>query len=277
MVSSVNISYPGGGPNVTRRNKQGILYLFGDEFTNGSQRILFDGVEQAISFEQKQNDVFNRTGISISAGSLSVGRDLTIGAAASFIETFNPSVADEHQRALVPHVTFDDDGTRFLHSPVLKPLDANVIFGPAVSEILSSTIGVNFTTTFTRIIETIIHQVGVVGASEFIAYSIFVGTDNTGLLVFQRNLGAVEVVANQPVEIEFNFDMGLRASTAYFIEFKSSAPFSLKTDSGGNPVTTFLEEELGIQFVVVEQLVLNNNLDHVWNNNLDPVYHNQFQ
>lgn len=277
MGGPVNISYPGSAPDVTRRNKRDTLYLKGDEFTNGSQRIIFDDAQEKISFERKSFDVFNKTGISISAGSLDLGLDLTIGAAASFIETFNPSVADEHQRALVPHVTFDDDGTGFLHSPVLKPLDSNVIFGPAVSQIVLSTIGINFTTTFTRIIETIIHEVGTVGASASLVYSIFVGTDNSGLLVFLRNLGAVELVANQPLEIEFNFDMGLRGSTQYFIELTSSQPFSLKTDSGGNPVTTFLEEELGIQFVVVEQLVLDNNLDHVWNNNLDPVYHNQFQ
>lgn len=276
MGGPVNISYPGGGPDVTRRNKRQILYIKGDDNTDGSIRFIFiDGQTEAV-IQLRENGVFNDTSFRVSTSSIAIGRDLRIGGAASFIETFNPSVADEHQRALVPHITFSIEGTEFVHTPVTKPIAESIIFGPSVSQVTSTIIGINFTTTHARIIDTIVHEVGTVGATVPIVYSIFSGTDNTGILIIERNLGVSEVIANTLLELQFNFDMGLRNNAPYFIELTSPTAFSLKTDSGGNPVLTFIEEELGILDMVTENLVLNNNLDHVWDNSLNPVYLNQF-
>lgn len=263
--------------DVTRNNPKQILYIIGNENTDGSIRFIFvDGDPEAV-IQLRANGVFNDTTFRVSESSLAVGRDLKIGAAASFIETFNPSVADEHQRALIPHITFDaETGTAFPHTPVLKPEDLSVIFGPAVSQITSTIIGINFTTTNAILIETAIHEVGTVGASATVVYSIFVGTDNTGLLVNRRNLPSSQLVANTTLEIDFNFDMGLRNNTDYFIELTSPVAFSLKTDAGGNPLLSFEQQELGILNMVTENLIWNNDLNHVLNNSLDPVYSNQF-
>jgi len=279
--------------DVTRSNKRAIIYLItgeppeiadlpdGIDDPNGSVRLVVTqplGEEDNFPFFQlKKNNVYNKTGLSVSSGSINVGLDLTISAASSFIETFNPSVADEHQRALVPHITFDDDGTDTSpHSPVLKPLDTSVIFGPAVSEITSTVIGISFATTHARIIETLFHEVGSIGASAAVRHRIFVGTDNTGLLVNERNLGIGEVVANSTLAMEFNFDLGLRNNSPYFIELSSSVAFSLKTDSGGNPLLSFLEEELGTLNMVTENLIWDNDLNHILDNSLNPMYLNQF-
>lgn len=284
MSNSVQVNYPGGGPDVTRRNRRAIIYIItgdpseipADNDPDGSLRLVLEPGKKNPKFELKANGVYNPTGLEISSSSLDVGLDLTISAAASFIETFNPSVADEHQRALIPHITFDDAGTAFIHTPVLKPLDTSVIFGPAVSQVTSTVIGISFNTTHARVIETLFHEVGTIGASAPVKHSIFVGTDNTGLLVNERNLGINEVVANTTLALQFNFDMGLRNNSPYFIELTSPVAFSLKTDSGGNPLLSFLEEELGTLNIVTENLIWNNDLNHVLNNSLDPVYTNQF-
>lgn len=287
MSNSVQVTYPGGGPDVTRRNKRSIIYIISgvppaipisEDDPNGSLRLVLEPGKKNPKFQFKENDVYNTTGLEISSKSLDVGLDLTISAAASFIETFNPSVADEHQRALIPHITFDAiSGTDVTpHTPVLKPLDTSVIFAPAVSEITSTVIGINFTTTHARIIKTIKHKVGTAGATEPIVYSIFVGPDNTGLLVVQRNLGIGDIIPDSDLDIEFDFDMGLRNNSEYFIELTSPVAFSLKTDSMGNPLLTFIEEELGILNMVTENLVWDNDLGHVLDNSLNPVYLNQF-
>lgn len=276
MGGPVNISYPGGGPDVTRRNKNDILYIKGDENTDGSIRLIFSDKEFA-GIQLRAGGVFNDTSFRISSSSLQVGLDLTISAAASFIETFNPSIADEHQRALVPHITFDDSGTATSpHTAVLKPLDPSVIFGPAISQVTSTSIGINFNTTHARIIETLFHEVGTIGATQPVKHSIYVGTDNTGLLIKETNLGINKVLADQPLALQFNRDVGLRNNSPYFIELTSPVAFSLKTDSGGNPLLAFLEQELGILNMVTENLIWNNDLNHVLNNSLDPVYSNQF-
>ncbi len=276
MGNPINISYPGGGPDVTRRNREQILYIKGDANTDGSLRLIFIEGQEEVVIQLRDDGVFNDTSFRVAASSIAIGRDLKIGGAASFIETFNPSVADEHQRALVPHITFGDEGTEFVHTPVTKPIAESVIFAPAVSEIISTTIGINFTTTHARIIKTIEHQIGTVGASDPVVYSIFAGTDNNGILIVERNLGIGQLIAESPLLIQFNFDMGLRNSQDYFIELTSPNAFSLKTDSMGNPLLTFIEEELGTLDIVTENLVWDNDLNHVLNSSLDPVYLNQF-
>jgi len=263
--------------DVTRQNNKQILYIIGDENTDGSIRFVFTDGDTVAHIEARANGVFNDTGFRISSSSLDVGLDLTISAAASFIETFNPSVADEHQRALIPHITFDDNGTATSpHTAVLKGLEPSVIFGPAVSQVTSTSIGINFNTTHARIIKTLTHEVGTIGATAAVNHSIYVGTDNTGLKVKNTNLGINQVVADQPLLLQFNFDVGLRNTSPYFIELTSSAAFSLKTDSGGNPLLKFNEEELGTLNMVTENLVYDNDLNLVLDNSLNPVYSNQF-
>jgi len=286
MSNSVQVTYPGGGPDVTRRNKRSIIYIItgdppaipADNDPNGSVRLVVSPGDTNPHFEFKnQFGAYNDTGLRVSTDSLQIGLDLTVSAAASFIETFNPSVADEHERALVPHITFDLGGTSTSpHTPVLKPISQSIIFGDAVSQITSTTIGINFTTTHARVIQTLFHEVGTLGASAEVKHSIFVGTDNTGILVNERNLGSSQVVANTTLDLQFNFDMGLRNSQDYFIELTSPNAFSLKTDSAGNPLLRFDEEELGTLNMVTENLVWDNDLGHVLDSSLNPVYLNQF-
>ena len=85
-----------------------------------------------------------------------------------------------------------------------------------------------------------------------------------------------ELLANTTLEIQFNFDMGLGVDSPYFIELISANAFSLKTDSGGNPLLSFLEEELGTLDMVTENLVWDNDLNHELDSELNPVYLNQF-
>lgn len=284
-MNDITVSYPGGGPDVTRRNKRSIIYLLsvtpapdisGDSDPDGSIRWVFTPGDDVSHIEAKENGVYNDTGLRLGPGSLEVGRDLFIGAAASFVRTTNPSIIDGHSEALLPHIPFDDDGTGFPHTPITDKLTTDVIFSGAVSEVSGTIIGQVFVSTISRMIKTIFHEVGTVGASAPITYSIYVGTDNTGFLVERELIPTADAAANTTLTIPFNFEQGLRANTTYFIELVSDNSFTLKTDVGSNILMTIDEEELSDLDLVTENLVLNNDLDHVWDNSLNPVYSNPF-
>lgn len=284
-MNDVTVSYPGGGVDVTRRNKRAIIYLLSvdpapaigdDTDPDGSIRWLKTPGDTFSHLETKLDGVYNDTGLRINAGTLEIGRDLFLGAAASFIRTTNPSVIDGHSETLLPHIPFDDDGTAFPHTPISNKLATDVIFSGAVGEASGTTIDQVFVSTIARMIKTIFHEVGGVGASAPVQYSIYVGTDNTGFLVLRETLAIDQLLANTTLEIDFNFELGLRQNTTYFIELISDNSFTLKTDSGGNILMTIEEEELRDLDLVTENLMLDEDLNLIFDESLNPMYSVRF-
>ena len=261
---------------VNVKNSKDILYIKGDDTTDQSIRIKFDEGDSIAHIEKRADGVWNDTGFRFSAGSIELGRDLLVGSAASFIETFNEAIADGHQRALIPHIPFNTTGTQQLHTPVLDNLRVDTVYGPAVSETTGTSAGISFFTNHARFVNIISHEVGNTGATTPIEYSVYSGTDSNGVLITRQNLPVSSFVANTTANITFPSDIGFNNATNFFIELKSDSLFSLKTDVSGNPLTKFTEQHLEILGIVTENLVYNNDLDHVLDNSLNPVYSNQF-
>lgn len=256
---------------------QPTLYIVGDADTDGSIRILFDTTENTISnFELRTNGVFNDTGVRIASSSLSIGRDMTLSAVAGHLETFNPSAVVGHTKGLIPHILFTDAGTAGLETPIVKAEEIFTVFGTAVSETIGTTISINIGTTPGRIIEESIHEVGTVGSSEPVTVKFFVGSDNTGFLFNKKILPATALVANTTLEINYDNDLGFDENTAIFQEFTSDANFSLKTDSGGNPLTKHEAHELQEIGVLSENLMLDENLNLMFDTSLNPMFAIQF-
>lgn len=262
--------------NVDVVNNLDKVYIIGDESTDGSIRITFTDGDSVARIVSRANGVWNKTGFQISAGTLFVGDDFTIGAAGSFIETFNSAIADAHQNALIPHVPFDDSGTGLIHTPILDVLETSIIFGTAITEISSTTISISFTTTNSRFIKSISHEVGTTGASSEIRYKIFKGTDNTGIEITDQNKAASDFSAETTATITFTGNLGLNSNSDYFIELASDNTFSLKVDASGNPLTTFLDRETTILGIVTENLMIDENLNFMFDTSLNPMYAIQF-
>lgn len=185
--------------DVTRRNPRNIVYLFGDEFTNGSRRLVFTTGETVIHLEERADDVWNDSGIRTSPKTLELGRDLFLSAGFTYIETASPSGTATEDRTLIPHIQFDDNGTNGNfqpHSPVTNPLTNFPIFTTAASEETSTLIDQGFNIAFRRIIKTIVHQLGTTAGTAEVQHSIFLGTDNTGFLISQINVPPATFVAN---------------------------------------------------------------------------------
>lgn len=266
----------GRGEYLSSRNTQGIVYIKGNDTTDGSIRIILTEGDAEAHIESRANGVWNATGFRFSAGSIELGRDLSLEAAGSFLETFNEAIPDEHQRALIPHIPFDNTGTKFFHTPVLDTETTETIFSIAVSEVIGKTIGISFNSNHTRFIRETFHEVGTIAATAEVMYSVYIGIDNTGILVTRKMLPASALAANTTLNVSFPHRLGLGENISVFMELKSIADFSLKIDSGGNPLTLFIEQHFKVLGVVTENLYYDNDGNPMLNSNLDPYYSNQF-
>jgi len=114
---TVSVSRP-STIDVTKVNPREILYIKGDANTNGSLRLMPDVTDENFEFQLRQDDVWNDTGIQIAASTIHLGRDLQMSGAGEFIRT--TEVINDTE-SLVPHVTYDDDGTEIAHTPILGP------------------------------------------------------------------------------------------------------------------------------------------------------------
>lgn len=284
-MNDVTISYPGGGVDVTRRNKRAILYLLSitpgpeieaDNDPDGSIRWVKAPEDNVSHLEAKFENVYNPTGLRIDAGTLEIGRDLFMGAAASFVRTTNPSVIDGHSETMLLHIPFDDTGTAFPHTPITNALSTDIIFGGADNEVSGTVLGQTFESKISRMIKTIFHEVGTVGATDPVQYSIYTGTDNTGFLIFRFLQPTDKVEAETTFQVELSFELGLRENTDYFIEFVSNDSFSLKTDDMGDILTTIVEEELSDLDLITENLMLDEELGIMFDESLNPMYSVRF-
>jgi len=265
--------------NINVQNLLDIAYIKGDETTDGSIRFEFTGGDDNAHVERRASGVWNDTGLRVSSSSLQIGRDMVLSAIAGFLETVNPSAAVGHQRAIIPHIQFDDaTGTILnqLHIPIANIQQTFVLFSTPVSETTGTTIGQIIADSPGRILSSSIHEVGTTGASAEVTVKWFVGTDNTGVLVNSLNLPASDLAANTTLTIDYDEDFGLDAGVSYFMEFTSTASFSLETDISGNIITTHTGHELSELNGVSENLVFNEALGHILNESLDPVYTEQF-
>lgn len=210
MVDIV-VSRPGGGLDVTRRNPRSSLYVTSDPPENesentpvdstpiGSIRLVKRSQDNFARIERKSgaatgpNAVWNASGLHLGENSLELGNNFTLKAAAHFLKTENSPGTADHEVSLIPHIDFSELGSGFPHAPVLDFIRNIAIFS-----------GTNFGNEFTgtvssqqyllltppQIINRIIYVPGFTSASAPILHKIFEGTDNTGLLINEKNLPA---------------------------------------------------------------------------------------
>ena len=266
-----------GTLDVTVANPNNILYIIGNEVTDGSIRFIFESPDNEAHVEKRENGVWNDTSLRFSGASVLVGRDLKIEAAADFIKTSNPSGFAEHDVGLILHVPFGDEGTMFPHTPIVDALFMDVIFSGPVSEIIDTTITQVLAINFAQIIKSIVYEVGTIGASSEVVQTIYKGTDNTGSIIDRQNISAVDFLANTTAIIDLNSSIGFSdMHPTVFIELVSDNSFALKTDVGNNLILSLDTQTLEKRDLLYEDLILTNDLSFTFNNSLEFVYHEQF-
>jgi len=249
-----------------------------DSAPDGSIRIIHTPGEDIVHIEKKTSGVWNDTGFRFSSASVSLGRDLRIGAAGGFVETFNVSEIDDHVRALLPHIQFDALGTtKAAHMPILDKRGDIIVFpGPATGEIVAKTIGQSFVASPARLLHSATHTTGTVAATSEIQISYYKGVDNTGSILNRFNIPSSIMPASTTFTITYIDDFGFENATNIFFEFASAENISLVTNTSGQVITTQNGHILDELDIILDELVLANDLSLTFSNDLGFAVRNRF-
>lgn len=234
---SLNILTPTGGPDVTRQNKRGLVYITTDPTANneadvtaeGSVRIAIHPADDAAHIERLKDGAWNDSGLRVGANSLEVGRELRISAGGEWILTED---ASQNFKALVAEIAFDDaTGTEPApRIPKLGPIVTKDILQPNDSFQINAGPGnpieFQYTSTNDRLSRLAYIRTGSVQPTAVVTASAWKnGLDGT--LVFQRKFSPITFGPNQ--EFQLIIDGLVEIVTGEFIgiRFESTGPFSL--------------------------------------------------
>ena len=195
---TVNTQVPSGGPDLSLRNPRDTSYVQsdagGDNNTKEAFRFKITSAPnsnkslitpQVRRLPGSEAQIFKDSSFKTGSGSILIGANLTISPTGGFIRTNNSAEVNPQLFALIPEIKFDADGTAFLVTPFLDKMKLDpVLPGPNTSEIINTTIGQVCPAGTGRVVETIIHEAGSVSATTEVQYTIYVGTDNTGPVIF---------------------------------------------------------------------------------------------
>jgi len=267
------------GVNVGVNNPGEIVYLKGNESTDGSIRLIFTAGDPSSHIESRANGVWNDTGFRFSSSSVEIGRDMSISAVGGFIETVNFSEMVGHLKSLIPHIQFDTNGTSAQpgHMPILDVRETIAVFpGPATGEIVGTAIGQTFSASPSKVLHSATHTVGSISATSEVQVSYYKGTDNTGSLLNRFNIPASAMVASQPLIIVYDSDFGFEDIQNIFFEFVSANNISLATNAAGDVITSQDGHTLSGLDIILDEFVLANDLSLTLDNDLNFVIHNRF-
>lgn len=263
--------------DVTQDNTISLMYVTGNETTDGSVRFIFDTDESITTIEARADGVWNDTDMRFNAQSVLIGRDLKIEAAGDFIKTVNPSGFSIHSKALIPHIPFTSSGTLFPHTPIADSMATTVIFGTAVSETTSTILSQAFTLDDSQIINSLIYEVGTTGASADVEHTVYEGSDNTGTIISRMNFPSSSFTASTTATIDVDSSIGLsNMHTSIFVEITSDTAFSLVTDASSNLLMSIDSQTLETRDLLYDDLIYDSSLGLVLTSDLNPIYGNQF-
>ena len=260
--------------DVTRRNPQDILYIRGNETTDGSIRFHFLNLplENEARIELRAAGVWNKTGLIFSQGSINLGTDLRVSAVGDFLQTFlassNPVFVP---KALYGHMPYaQGDGTEpnpsagitgFPRMPVLDQLRAEDIFDPIQDGQIDATeITIAFPVNFpNRVMLESFHRTGNIPATADVEVT-FLNTLDNELLNF--------VVPKELMPANTNFtlifdDFGF-GGLAIKQRFKSVNTISLAKNAGGDVLTRQSFFPQSTVDILLEEFIITNDLAFIF-------------
>lgn len=260
------------GPNVGVRNPGSALYVRGDENTSGSLRFkALDASSQITRYEENTDGAWNPGTLGVQGNTIMLG-EASLSAAFAYLEV----EAAGELAALMPHIEFDNDGTRLVHTPILDELTEFDVATVKASEAVGTSITQHLVPNFSNILESITHEVGSIGATSQVTYTVYHGSDDTGPIKFQRNIPAAQFPADSPVTIFFGRSLGVEKGESIFLDITSDVAFSMSEDSSGHLLTVIEAYELAELGIYTENLMLDEELNTIFDEDLNPIYGNQF-
>lgn len=229
-MASPNTQRP-SGVNVGVFNPGEIVYVNGNEVTDGSIRLIVDDTAENVEFQLREAGVWNVTGIQIAASSVFLGWSLKLSGAGEWIQTFESVSGDQ---ALIPHVNYTDAGTEVVHSPVLGAKVIKNILQPDDSEEVSgkvlslSVLGID-----TTLLSKAYFRTGSIGGTAPVSIALRDGSAS-GQIFWQKQFPtSLFATPNIEITIELESLVETKAGETVFIEIASDEDISLKSNLAG--------------------------------------------
>ena len=281
-----------GSTDVTIINPRDILYIKGNETTDGSIRFRFitrvppDPQETFAHIELRGSGVWNDTGMIFSSGSISLGRDLSVSAVGEFLQTFLASVdpllgtrsLHGHNpyhpfSGTEPNPTLIPPASGFPIMPVLDFPELVDIFpntGP-FTFITGTSINISFPVLPDRVLTQSQHFVGTTAATSEVQITY---TQNS-VVLNRFIIPASQMPASTLLELDFDEEFGLGGS-GIVQNFTSANTISLRENVSGDIVTRHDGFPQSTQDIILEEFVLSDDLSLVFDNDGSFVVNNRF-
>lgn len=287
-----------GVHDVSKSNPRDIVYIKGNEFTDGSIRFRFitrtspDPQETFAHIELRGNDtaesvgVWNDTGMIFSSGSINLGRDLSLSAVGEFLQTFlastDPLLGTRSLHGHNPYHPFS--GTEPNPSlsppasgfPIMPVLDFPVLVdifpntGP-FTFITGTTISINFPTLPSRVLTQAQHFVGTTAATS----EVEITYAQNDVILTRFIIPASQMPASTLLELDFTEEFGLGGS-GIVQTFTSDNDISLRENVSGDIVTRHDGFPQSTQDIILEEFVVTDDLSIVFDDNASFVVNNRF-
>lgn len=243
------------------------LYISGDEFTDGSDRIIIDLLDDTATVESRANGVWNPGELQLAQGSLLLGREVKLSALGQHILITNPV---QPQRIVLDQ-GFNDFGTGFPESTILDTLVVRLLVQPddstelVLTQHISSIVPIALNLSSQAYLKT-----GTVGATGDVSLIFSEGIPPDDIIFFKQNYPASEFPANTEVIIDMspgvNFDSNVQING--FIS--SDVAFALRYNATSTALWFALDTQTqGVEDLLTETLMLFNDLSIVFNNDLE--------
>ena len=219
-------------PNLTVSNPSDTVYLLGDEFTDGSVRLIIN--ETIPEVQERKDGIWVAGELRLDASTLFLGRDVSIRGVGSHLQV---NSAESGETSLLLEVGFDDAGTELPHAHVLDVRQNRVVFSSnVVGEIVTSLFELPVTSFLTAFRYKYYFKTGSVAATQPVTMTLSKGSTPGGAVVFTKTMPASQWLASTEVEVELDGALSLSVGAPLLLTISSAANFSLIGDlaNGGN-------------------------------------------
>lgn len=218
-------------PDVAAENPKDVLYVKGDNITDGSVRVLLGDDDQVPQIERRADGVWNLGELELSRGSLRLGREVALAAVGHHLLVEAPR---ENVRGLVASSHFNDAGSEAPHIPILFGRQNRVVFQPDFSNDLLTTAHItSFSVDTNAFRYTLYLKVGATAATTPVTFEFTEGVPPNDEIFFRQNFPASKFPANTEIMLDLlpgvTFDEGVQLNMRLF----SENAFSLLHDAGG--------------------------------------------
>lgn len=252
-------------PHVNVANANDIVYIVGDDVTDGSIRVILDSLSGIATVETRADGVWNPGEFQLSQGSLFLGRDVKIASAGHHLIVETSDV--DAEKTFVLGQEFDDTGSGFPEATIVSALDIRVIKQSDNSVSLTLTDHSSVVTSTLVLAEKIYIQTGSTGATSDVQIIVTEGVSPNDIVAFQQNFPSSTFPANSEIEMDVSPGIEFDPDRQIEVSFTSSTAFTMLYDT----TSTFLwfasdEQQLDHEDLLTETLILTNDLSIVFTN-----------